>query len=228
MNKPAIDIKNLCKAYRTASEKLIIFENCSFEILEDKIYALYGASGSGKSTLLHLLSGLDKPDEGQILIKETEMQRFSEDEAAIFRRNNMGFIFQFHHLLVDFTAVENIIIPILLMEQNLKKCRDKAEYLLEMVGLSNRNDHKPAELSGGERQRVAIARALANDPTIVFADEPTGNLDLYHSEKILELIQSLNHQLKTTFLIATHDRDISRIADFRLDIKDYKIKESVN
>ena len=173
----------ISKSYQSTKKiKLDVFKNISVEIEANKISVIVGASGAGKSTLLHLLGGLDRPDSGSVLYEQKNIFDFSNDKLAKFRNENMGFVFQFHHLLPEFTALENVSIPQMIKGVSLKAASKNSLRLLEIVGLKDRAEHKPAELSGGEQQRVAVARALANDPKIIFADEPTGNLDSANSD----------------------------------------------
>ncbi len=176
-----------------------------------------------KSTLLHLLGGLDRPDSGEIIYDDKNIFDFSDDKLAKFRNKNVGFVFQFHHLLPEFTALENVMIPQLIDGTNLVKAKSHSEELLNMVGLKERLEHKPAELSGGEQQRVAVARALANHPKIIFADEPTGNLDSANGEEIHKLILDLKTNLGVTFVIVTHNQSLVNLADQIYEIKDGKI-----
>lgn len=212
---------NLNKSYQTNKKnKLDVLKNISVNIEENKISVIVGASGAGKSTLLHLLGGLDRPDEGKVLYEQKNIFEFNDDKLAKFRNENMGFVFQFHHLLPEFTAIENISIPQMINGKNLKTSLKDSKRLLEVVGLAQREDHKPAELSGGEQQRVAVARALANNPKIIFADEPTGNLDSVNSESIHKLLFDLRDNLKKTFVIVTHNPELMKLADVIFEIKD--------
>jgi lipoprotein-releasing system ATP-binding protein len=216
--------ENLVKTFTNTKEiKLEILKSISLEIVEGKITLIVGASGAGKSTLLHLLGGLDKPDEGKIYFNNENILIFSEDKLAKFRSKNIGFVFQFHHLLPEFTAAENVAIPQMIMGKSLNNSINKAYELLNEVGLIERKDHKPAELSGGEQQRVAVARALANDPSIILADEPTGNLDSANSKIISELITHLNSKYNKTFVVVTHNKEMLGIANQVYEMKDGKI-----
>jgi lipoprotein-releasing system ATP-binding protein len=187
-----------------------------------------GASGAGKSTLLHLLGGLDRPDDGKVFYEQKNIFDFDNEKLAKFRNENMGFVFQFHHLLPEFTAIENVAIPQMIKGISLKNSLEKSKKILDMVGLSDRADHKPAELSGGEQQRVAVARALANDPKIILADEPTGNLDSANSESIHKLLFELRDNFKKTFVIVTHNPALMKLADIIFEIKDGVIKRTEN
>jgi len=216
-----LSAQNLNKSYQSNKKnKLDVLKNISVDIEENKISVIVGASGAGKSTLLHLLGGLDRPDEGKVFYENKNIFEFGNDRLAKFRNENIGFVFQFHHLLPEFTAIENVAIPLMINGKNLKSALNESKKLLEVVGLAQREDHKPAELSGGEQQRVAVARALANDPKIIFADEPTGNLDSANSESIHRLLFELRDNLKKTFVIVTHNPELMKLADVIFEIKD--------
>ena len=202
--------ENISKSYQSAKKvKLEVLKSISVEIEANKISVIVGASGAGKSTLLHLLGGLDRPDSGKVFYEQKNIFDFNNDKLAKFRNENMGFVFQFHHLLPEFTAVENVSIPQMIKGVSLKSATKNSLRLLEIVGLKDRAEHKPAELSGGEQQRVAVARALANDPKIIFADEPTGNLDSANSDSIHKLLFDLRDNFKKTFIIVTHNKEIA-------------------
>jgi lipoprotein-releasing system ATP-binding protein len=216
--------ENLCKSYQMHKKlRLDVLKDVSMEIEANKISVIVGASGAGKSTLLHLLGALDRPDSGQIFYKEDNIFTLSDDRLAKFRNKNIGFIFQFHHLLPEFTAIENVSIPQMISGISLSEAARRSKELLDTVGLSERMNHKPAELSGGEQQRIAVARALANDPQIIFGDEPTGNLDSKNSDSIHQLILELRDTLKVTFVIVTHNSNLVNLADRVYEIKDGKV-----
>jgi len=216
-----LSAQKLYKSYQTNKKnKLDVLKDISVDIEENKISVIVGASGAGKSTLLHLLGGLDRPDEGKVLYEQKNIFEFNNDRLAKFRNENMGFVFQFHHLLPEFTAIENVAIPQMITGKNLKTALKDSKKLLEVVGLSQREEHKPAELSGGEQQRVAVARALANNPKIIFADEPTGNLDSANSESIHKLLFELRDKFNKTFVIVTHNPELMKLADVIFEIKD--------
>jgi lipoprotein-releasing system ATP-binding protein len=216
--------KNIFKTFSTkANSKLEVITDVSLELEENKITVLVGASGSGKSTLLHILSGLDKADKGSVIIRDTDLSKLSDEKLSLFRNKHVGFIFQFHHLLPEFTAAENIAIAKMISGTSRKNAIQKALELLRIVGLEDRESHKPAELSGGEQQRVAIARAIMNNPDIIFADEPTGNLDSVNSEIIHDLFIKLKKERKLTFLIATHNPELVKLADRVIEIRDGQI-----
>jgi lipoprotein-releasing system ATP-binding protein len=221
--------ENLCKSYQSNKKnKLDVLKSISLEIEQSKISLIVGASGAGKSTLLHLLGGLDRPDNGKVFYEQKSIFDYDTDKLSKFRNENMGFIFQFHHLLPEFTALENVAIPQMIKGISLNTALEKSKNLLNTVGLSNRADHKPAELSGGEQQRVAVARAIANDPKIIFADEPTGNLDSANSESIHKLLFELRDNFKKTFVIVTHNPDLMKLADVIFEIKDGVIRRTDN
>lgn len=219
--------ENINKSYQsTKKNKLEVLKSISFEIEANKISVIVGASGAGKSTLLHLLGGLDRPDSGKVFYEQKNIFDFNNDKLAKFRNENMGFVFQFHHLLPEFTAMENVSIPQMIKGISLKSASENSLKLLEIVGLRDRADHKPAELSGGEQQRVAVARALANNPKIIFADEPTGNLDSANSESIHKLLFDLRDNFKKTFVIVTHNPELMKLADVIFEIKDGVIRQN--
>ncbi len=219
-----IKAENLVKTYQNNKKvKLEVLKSISLEIEEKKIAVIVGASGAGKSTLLHLLGGLDRPDSGIIFFGQENILKLSDEKLAKFRNRNIGFVFQFHHLLPEFTAVENIAIPQLIRGTSMDKAIKRANELIGAVGLTDRADHKPAELSGGEQQRVAVARALANDPEVVFADEPTGNLDSANSEIVHKILIDLKERLNKTFVIVTHNASLVQLADKVFEMKDGKI-----
>ncbi len=224
MNEVILKAENIIKSFQTTKKvKLKVLKGISLKIDKEKITIIVGASGAGKSTLLHLLGGLDRPDSGEVYYDADDIFKLSEDRLAKFRNKNVGFVFQFHHLLPEFTALENVMIPQMISGTALPLAKAKSEDLLKTVGLTERLDHKPAELSGGEQQRVAVARALANDPKIIFADEPTGNLDSVNSEEIHKLILDLKINLGVTFVIVTHNQSLVNLADKIYEIKDGKI-----
>jgi lipoprotein-releasing system ATP-binding protein len=224
MNKQILTANNIYKSFQTVkNKKLEVLKGISLEIEEKMITVIVGASGAGKSTLLHLLGALDRPDSGEVIYNKENIFKLSDDKLAKFRNRNIGFIFQFHHLLPEFTAMENVCIPQMISGLSFEKASIKSKELLETVGLSERLDHKPSELSGGEQQRVAVARALANDPQIVFADEPTGNLDSENSEGIHQLIVNLKNELGKSFVIVSHNSNLVQLADKIFEMRDGKI-----
>ena len=202
---------------------LHVLRDVSVDIHKEEIVAITGASGTGKSTLLHILGTLDKADSGTLIIENTEVLCLSDKKLSAFRNKNIGFVFQFHHLLPEFTALENICIPAFIARQKKKEAIEKAMELLHLLKIAERATHKPAQLSGGEQQRVAIARALINDPAIVLADEPSGNLDSKNAHELHQLFLSLRENLKKTFVIVTHNTQLAQISDRILDMKDGEI-----
>ncbi len=221
MSEVILKAENIYKSFKTVKKvQLEILKGISLEIEPEKITVIVGASGAGKSTLLHLLGALDRPDSGEVFYKDKNIFNLSDERLAKFRNRNIGFIFQFHHLLPEFTALENVAIPQMINGTSLKDASEKSKELLETVGLGERTEHKPAELSGGEQQRVAVARALANNPQIIFADEPTGNLDSANSEEIHKLIVELKEKYDKTFVIVTHNQNLVELADKVFEIKD--------
>jgi lipoprotein-releasing system ATP-binding protein len=190
------------------------------DVSKEEIVCLMGASGAGKSTLLHIMGTLDKPDEGRIEIDGKNVFGMSDRKLSKFRNQHIGFVFQFHHLLPEFTAIENICLPAFIAGLSRKEAMQKAEKLLSIFKLSDRAEHKPSKLSGGEQQRIAIARALINDPMIVFADEPSGNLDSENAKELHKLFMELRDVLHQTFVIVTHNRSLAGMADRILEIKD--------
>ena len=224
MSNIILKVQNIFKSYKTVKNvRLDILKSVSLEIEERKISVIIGASGAGKSTLLHIMGGLDKPDSGEIIFKDIIIYQLSDEKLAKFRNTNIGFVFQFHHLLPEFTSVENIMIPQMINGVSERKAADRGKELLSIIGLSERFNHKPAELSGGEQQRVAVARALANDPAVILADEPTGNLDSNNSIILHELFKELKQTLNKTFVIVTHNKDLISLADNLYEMKDGKI-----
>jgi lipoprotein-releasing system ATP-binding protein len=197
------------KEYREGKGALKIFEGIDFEIGDSETVAIVGSSGAGKTTLLNILGGLDKPSQGTVLFEGEDVHRMREAAKCKLRNKHVGFVYQFHHLLPEFTTMENVCMP-LLISGELSSKKQRAVEVLDKVGLSHRLDHKPSELSGGERQRVAIARALVNDPKVVLMDEPTGNLDENTAQQVQALIFDLCYQLKTSFVIVTHDLRLAK------------------
>jgi lipoprotein-releasing system ATP-binding protein len=214
--------KNIYKRYGS----LEVLRGVNLEIKKGEVVSIVGPSGCGKSTLLHILGTLDKPDMGQIAINSTSLSELSGNKLAAFRNRHIGFVFQFHHLLPEFTALENVCIPGWLAGRGKVEVKSKAEELLKILGLKERNENKPNQLSGGEQQRVAVARALINNPDIVFADEPTGNLDSANAQELHQLFFDLRKQLDQTFLIVTHNEELSELSDRVLHMKDGRIADS--
>ncbi len=205
-----IDCRQVTRTYSEGPETLTIFSDISLQVMTGETVAIVGSSGAGKTTLLNLLGGLDRPSSGHISICGQDIHRLSEAGRARFRNRHLGFVYQFHHLLPEFSALENVMMPCALGGMSVSAARQKAEKLLARVGLAERLAHKPGELSGGERQRVAIARALVNEPECVLMDEPTGNLDEKTGEGVRDLIESLRDQLGIAFVMVTHDMKMAR------------------
>jgi putative ABC transport system ATP-binding protein len=202
---PAVALRNVSKAYHRGGQQIDVLTNIDFDIARGDYLALMGPSGSGKSTLLNLIAGIDKPTGGQIIVAGVDIATLGEGELADWRAQNVGFIFQFYNLMPVLTALENVELPLMLTGLSRRERREHALLALEMVGLSDRTSHYPNELSGGQQQRVAIARALVSDPTLIVADEPTGDLDRKSAEEILALLERLNVQLGKTIIMVTHD-----------------------
>lgn len=219
-----LNVNNLEKSYFSGSKKLTILKDISFSVEAKETFSIVGPSGSGKTTLLGLCAGLDQPDSGTIELCNTQTNNLSEDERAQLRNQKVGFIFQDFQLLPTLTALENVAVPLEL--QGNKSASKRAIELLEKVGLAHRLDHYPSQLSGGEQQRVALARAFSNNPTILFADEPTGNLDAETGEKVIQLLFDLNKELGTTLVIVTHDIELAQKTKHILRLKNGSIIEN--
>lgn len=210
MNKPVLSCHELTKVYTEGPKAVSVLKGINLTVGEQESLAILGASGSGKSTLLHVLSGLDKPSDGEIRWQDESVWQLSERKRCKLRNQQLGFVYQFHHLLPEFSALENVAMPLLIANQSVKRCLVQAESLLVEVGLKERLSHKPSELSGGERQRVAIARALVTNPSCVLADEPTGNLDQKTADAVLEVMLALQATKKTSFIIVTHNEALAK------------------
>lgn len=209
MNDLVISCQNLSKVYQDGQNQVEVLKGVDLSLNQGDMLAIVGSSGSGKSTLLHILGTLDTATSGNAKIKNQDVAKLSRTEQAAFRNKNLGFIYQFHHLLMEFSAVENVAMPLLIKGVNAKEAKEQALQMLDKVGLAHRCEHKPSALSGGERQRVAIARALVTKPALVLADEPTGNLDKQNAIKIYDLINELNKSLNTSFVVVTHDLELA-------------------
>jgi len=215
-NKVLIKICNIIKNYTSASETLHILKGIDFEIDEGQSVAISGQSGSGKSTLLNIIGGLDRTDEGSVFIGNEEITSLSEKEISVYRSKKVGFIFQFHYLLKDFTALENIMLPAYIAGMKKNEAIDRAKALLVDVKMEDRKGHFPSQLSGGERQRVAVARSMVNNPALILADEPTGNLDPQNSEIVAELLYESAQKWGKTLIVVTHDRKVASRACIQL------------
>lgn len=210
MNNVLLACQQLSRVYQDGQRQLQVLNQVDLEIQRGDMVAIVGSSGSGKSTLLHCLGGLDQPSGGTVFYQGQAIQQWSANQLADWRNQALGFVYQFHHLLPEFSALENVAMPQLIAGVSYRQALQQAAEMLAYVGLSEREQHRPAELSGGERQRVAIARALVNKPQLVLADEPTGNLDAQTAEQIYALIQRLNRELGTAFIIVTHDQQLAQ------------------
>jgi lipoprotein-releasing system ATP-binding protein len=216
--------ENLYKSYPTGKEMMLdVLRGVDIEVRKAEMVVVVGPSGSGKSTLLHLLGGLDRPTAGKVFVGGVDLFSFTDEQLALYRNKQLGFVFQFHHLLPEFTALENVAMPALIMGKQFKDCKEKAAQLLSEVGLEERMAHRPAELSGGEQQRVAVARALMNDPELVLGDEPSGNLDVDNGLRLHKLLVQLARKHGLAFVIATHNYDLAKRADRVLRLSDGKL-----
>ena len=219
MNKEIISIENIDKSFGEGDEILQVFKNFSLSLHQGESIGLVGASGSGKSTLLHIICGLDRPDSGSVKIQGIDITELNYDERSQLRNTEIGFVYQFHHLLPELTALENIVLPALLAGTNQAEAIKNASLLLEQVNLSGKENNTPNELSGGERQRVAIARAMSNNPSCLIMDEPTGNLDTKNVENFMTLLMDMVSIKNVTLLIATHDTKVSSRLDRLLSLE---------
>lgn len=226
-NTPLLQCRDLCKSYQEGRVQTDVLRNLSFTLQHGELMAIVGSSGSGKSTLLHLLGGLDAPTSGEVIFDGQSLNAISSSAKAELRNRELGFIYQFHHLLPDFTALENVAMPLLIGKQNKAEAQQRAREMLAAVGLEKRAHHRPSELSGGERQRVSIARALVNRPRLVMADEPTGNLDARNADAIFELLGELNVRQGTAFLVVTHDLLLAKRLSRQMEMRDGQLTESV-
>ncbi len=217
--------ERLAKTYAEGNLKTHVFHDLQLQVAEGETVAILGASGAGKSTLLHLLGGLDVPTAGEVWVAGQRMSDLSDAERGKLRNKALGFVYQFHHLLPEFTALENVMLPVLLNGTHIPDARQRAKDLLESVGLGHRLEHKPGELSGGERQRTAVARALVNKPACVLGDEPTGNLDEKTAAHVFAQMLDLNRAQRTSLVLVTHDRSLARRLDRVLELHEGKLRE---
>jgi len=217
-----IEIRNIKKSYG----ELPVLKGINLSIQEREIVSIVGTSGAGKSTLLHILGTLDVPDEGEIYYNNVNVAQLSSNKLSVFRNRNIGFVFQFHHLLPEFSALENVCIPAWIKGDGKREAEKRAKELLELLGLADRLSHKPNQLSGGEQQRVSVARALINHPQVVLADEPSGNLDTHTRKELHDLFFSLREQLGQTFVIVTHDTELAALSDRQIKLCDGLVEEN--
>lgn len=215
-----IELENITRSFGS----LQVLKGISLNIERGEVVSITGPSGAGKTTLLQIMGSLDKPDGGKVIYDGQDITRMSEKEISAFRNRHIGFVFQFHQLLPEFTALENITIPMLIAGQGMRQANARAKELLQMLGLADRADHKPSELSGGEKQRIAVARALANQPDVILADEPSGSLDTKNKEELHKLFFNLRDQLGQTFVIVTHDESLAAMTDRTIHLLDGAIK----
>lgn len=214
-----IEIRNVEKSYGN----LHVLKNITLSVENSKVVTIVGPSGAGKSTLLHLIGTLDRPDSGQIVLDDTELSTLNDDQLSEYRNLHIGFVFQFHHLLPEFTAVENVALPALIAGKTKKEALNRAAELLDFLKLKDRMEHKPSELSGGEQQRVAVARALMNNPQLILADEPSGNLDTENAKKLHQLFFDLRDQFRQTFIIVTHNEELASLSDCKIILQDGQV-----
>ena len=220
-----LKVENLCKQYGKGENKVTALDNVSFTVNKGEFVAIVGASGSGKSTLLHLIGGVDRPTSGKVFIDGKDIYKFNDDELAIFRRRQVGLIYQFYNLIPILNVEENITLPLKLDNKNIDKQR--LDELIKVLGLEERRTHLPNELSGGQQQRTSIGRAMITNPAIILADEPTGNLDSKASDEIVTLLKKSNKEYKQTIIMITHNLEIAKVADRIIKIEDGKIVEEV-
>ncbi|ODS43805.1 lipoprotein releasing system, ATP-binding protein [Pasteurella multocida] len=225
MKSHLLHCQHITKYYQEGAQQTQVLKDVSFSMQAGELVAIVGSSGSGKSTLLHVLGGLDQPTSGEVFIQNQSLQKINANQLAQLRNQYLGFVYQFHHLMADFSALENVMMPMLISKQNKSEAKDRAEKMLTEVGLSHRISHRPSALSGGERQRVAIARSLVNHPALVLADEPTGNLDRKTTESIFDLIKQLNQEQNIAFLLVTHDLALAEKLSRRLVMQDGVLRE---
>ncbi len=226
MDTPFLDVRNVKKSFLLGAKEMTVIKGVSLTLQEGEFVSIMGPSGSGKSTLLYLLGLLEHPTDGKILLENVETNTLDEKNLSILRNKKLGFVFQFHFLLPEFTALENVMVPLMIDgTRKNDELKERAVSLLNEVGLANRMHHKPHELSGGEQQRVAIARAMSNEPSMILADEPTGNLDTENSQHVFEIFMRLNKEKKKTIVFVTHNPELSRRTDRIIQIVDGHIKD---
>ena len=218
-----IEVRNLKKNFLLGEVEVKVLRDVNLSIKRGEFISIMGPSGSGKSTLLYLIGGLDKPTEGQIRVNGRDLQEMKDREASIMRRRDVGFVFQFYNLVPNLTVEENVLLPVLLDKKQLKEYRQKLDDILQTVELFDRKRHTPRELSGGQQQRVAIARAIMNDPEIVLADEPTGNLDTATGNEVMELLQRINREYNRTIVVVTHSREAAAFAQRIIHVRDGRV-----
>ena len=219
MSKSIIEVKNISKSFGLDEKPLKVLNDLSLNMQEGETLGLVGASGSGKSTLLHIICGLENPDSGKVIIKDQDITKLDADQKSLFRNREIGFVYQFHHLLPDLTTLENVALPALLSGKNQEEAFKNSLTLLEQVNLQVKKNNKPNELSGGERQRVAIARAMSNNPSCLIMDEPTGNLDKENAENFMNLLMDMVSTRKINLIVATHDNNVSSRLDRLLSLE---------
>lgn len=226
MDSPLLEVQKLCKGFKGSDSRLDILKDLDFKMNEGETAAVIGASGIGKSTFLHILGTLDTPDSGTLLFRNQDVFKFNHEKLAGFRNQSIGFVFQFHHLLPEFTALENTMMPLLINGYDKKSAIKTAKEFLVRTGLEKRISHRVNELSGGEQQRVALARALVLRPALLLADEPTGNLDKRNSEQVHELLSELNREFRMTLVVVTHSTDLAAYMSRRVTLSDGKLVET--
>ena len=225
MGEIILNANKISKKYQNGNKEIEIFKDLDFSIKKNDLITIVGNSGEGKSTFLNVIGTLDKPDSGSIMINNREVNYSKPNEISSIRNLELGFIFQFHHLMPDFTVIENVLIPLWIKNKNDINHYKKAKAILEKLNLSHRLEHFPNQLSGGERSRTAVARALINNPSLILADEPTGNLDKKNANKIVDLFVEINRDFNLAFVIATHDIDLAKIGNIRLRLNNNKLEE---
>lgn len=220
-----LEARNISKSFASTDrrERIHVLNDVSLKVSPSSITSIVGASGSGKSTLLHILGGLDRPDKGKVYYRDDSLFDMSDEHLARFRNENIGFIFQFHHLLPEFSALENVFMPALIRNQDMNEITNRAEQMLKRLDLDDRMDHRPSQLSGGEQQRVAVARALMNNPGYILADEPTGNLDEKNTRSLLDLLFEIRDEEKVALVLVTHDSNIASKADVTFELSEGRL-----